>query len=142
MAILNYTTTISARKTVGEIQEILSENGAKKIMMDYDDNQIPSQITFALKVDDQMILFALPANYEGMLKAMSRDNKIARKYCNRDQAVRVAWRVIKVWIEAQCAIVQSGMVEMAEVFLPYAVTKKGSTLYKEIKEGGNQLLLK
>ena len=34
------------------------------------------------------------------------------------------------------------MVEMAEVFLQYAIKKKGSTIYKEIKEGGNQLLLK
>lgn len=30
---------------------------------------------------------------------------------------------------------------MAEVFLPYAVTKNGSTLYKEVKENRNQYLL-
>lgn len=140
MPILNYTTTISASKTIGEIQELLAANGAKKIMMDYDDHGSPSAITFALNLNGGLVYFALPANYDGMLNAMSRDKKIPRKYCTKDQAIRTAWRVTKDWIAAQCAIVQSGMVEMPEVFLPYAITKSGSTLYLEMKEKGTLLL--
>jgi hypothetical protein len=38
------------------------------------------------------------------------------------------------------AIVEAQLAEMAEVFLPYAITKKGNTLYKEVKESGMLML--
>ena len=34
-------------------------------------------------------------------------------------------------IEDQMAIIDAEVAEMAEVFLPYAVTKKGNTLYAD-----------
>jgi hypothetical protein len=40
---------------------------------------------------------------------------------------RVAWRIVKDWIEAQMAIVEAGQAEMAEVFLPYATIEDGTT---------------
>ena len=46
----------------------------------------------------------------------------------RAQAVRVAWRIVKDWVEAQMALVETQMVTTAEVFLPYAVMKDGRTL--------------
>lgn len=141
MAILNYTTKISANKTIGEIQEVLVEHGAKKIVCDYADDKTPSSVTFGLMMGDRMTYFALPANYNGVLKAMEKDPSIKRAFCNKDQAVRIAWRILKDWIEAQCAIIEAGLAEMPEVFLPYAVTKDGGTLYKEIKEGQHKLLL-
>jgi hypothetical protein len=39
------------------------------------------------------------------------------------------------------AIVEAKMAEMAEVFLPYTITKSGNTLYKEINNGGFKLLM-
>jgi len=53
----------------------------------------------------------------------------------------VAWRIIKDWIEAQLAIVEAEMVEMAEVFLPYAVTKSNKTLYQDVIENKSDMLL-
>jgi hypothetical protein len=38
------------------------------------------------------------------------------------------------------AIIEAGQAQLAEVFLPYAVTGTGKTLYQEF-ESGNQLLL-
>ena len=35
MPIKNYTTKIEASKTVGEIQQMLAQHGAKQIMLDY-----------------------------------------------------------------------------------------------------------
>jgi hypothetical protein len=139
MAILNHTTKISASKTIGEIQEILVAHGAKKIVCDYDAT-IPTTVTFSLLLNDQMIFYSLPANYNGVLKAMRRDPKVKRHFCKEEQALRVAWRIIKDWIEAQCAIIEAGLAEMAEIFLPYAVTKHGTRLYKEI-QANSQLLL-
>lgn len=140
MPILNYTTKISPNKTIGEIQEVLVAHGAKKIVCDYADDGTLSAVTFGLFMTDTMTFFSLPANYDGVLKAMAKDRKIPRSLITREQAVRIAWRILKDWIEAQCAIIEAGLAEMPEVFLPYAVTKTGNTLYKEIKEN-NQLLL-
>lgn len=140
MPILNYTTKISPSKTIGEIQETLVAHGAKKIVCDYDDNGSPSAVTFGLLMANQMTYFSLPANYSGVLKAMEKDRKIPRSLCTREQSVRIAWRILKDWIEAQCAIIEAGLAEMPEVFLPYAVTKSGGTLYNEIKEGQHKLL--
>ena len=44
MAILNYTTSISCEKTIGEIMKCLVKHGATKIVTDYSEN-IPSAVT-------------------------------------------------------------------------------------------------
>jgi len=139
MAILNYTTKIDSIKTIGEIQQILVSHGAKKIVSDYDDDGVPVNVTFCLIVRDQMTAFSLPANYAGVLRAMEKNKKVPRNLCTKEQAVRVAWRIVKDWVEAQMAIVEAEVAEMAEVFLPYTVTKSGNTLYKEIENGGFKL---
>ncbi len=139
MPILNYTTKISASRTIGEITEILVAHGATKVVSDFE-NGTPSAVSFALVLNGQMTFFSLPANYKGVLVAMKKDPKVKNSLCTPEQAVKVAWRTIKDWIEAQCAFIDSGLVELPEVFLPYAITKKGTTLYKEI-QSNSQLLL-
>ena len=40
------------------------------------------------------------------------------------------------WIEAQIALLESGMVEMEEIFLPYMLAGAGDkTLYKALVDG-------
>lgn len=138
MAILNYTTKVSIENTIGVIQKCLVSHGAKKIVVDYED-AIPVAVTFALDMEGRLIAFSLPANYNGVLKAMRRDKKVGPRYCNEEQARRVSWRIVKDWVEAQMAFVESDLADMAEVFLPYAVYK-GTTLYKSIKSDGMLLL--
>lgn len=59
--------------------------------------------------------------------------------CDREQAERVAWRIIKDWIEAQMAILESEMVTMDEIFLPYTLDNKGNTLYQLFATNALQL---
>jgi hypothetical protein len=47
---------------------------------------------------------------------------------------------VKDWVEAQLAIIETRMVTTAQVFLPYAVTTNGQTLYEYIGQN-TQLLL-
>jgi hypothetical protein len=141
MAILNYTTKIDSIKTIGEITQCLVAHGAKKIVSDYDDDGIPVQVTFHLMINDTLVAYTLPANYNGVLKAMERNKKISRPMCTKEQAIRVSWRIIKDWVEAQMAIVEADLADMAEVFLPYALTKKGTTLYQEIKDSPGVLMI-
>jgi hypothetical protein len=58
---------------------------------------------------------------------------------NMQQAARVAWRIIKDWIEAQLALVESNQAVMAEVFFPYALEepqgeKTAFQVFEESKE--------
>ncbi len=139
MAILNYTTSIDCEKSIGEIQKCLVKHGANKIVTDYE-NGSPSAVTFCLTINDRMVGYILPANYSGVLKAMKNDRKVPNSKCTPEQAQRVAWRIVKDWVEAQMAIVEAQLADMAEVFLPYAVTKTGETMYKYI-QNDTQLLL-
>ena len=131
MAILNYTTSIKSEKTIMEIQQILVKHGATKIVTDYMDG-IPRSVTFCVELKGQLIGFSLPAKYDGVLAAIRKDRKVPRRLVNKEQAVRVSWRIIKDWIEAQMALVEAELAELAEVFLPYAITKEGKTLYDHI----------
>lgn len=140
MAILNYTTQIDFEKTIQEITKILVKHGATKIVADYKDS-VPVGVTFCLILNGNLVGFALPANYDGVLKAMQKDGKVPRKLLTKEQALRVSWRIIKDWVSAQMAIVEAKLADVAEVFLPYAITKNGNTLYKEVKEGSGMLLL-
>lgn len=139
MPILNYTTQISFDKTIVEIQKVLVKHGAHKIVTDYK-NGLPTAVTFCLTIDQATVAFVLPANYEGVLQAMKKDRDVPGRLCNPEQALRVSWRIVKDWVEAQMAIVEARLVDMAEVFLPYAVTKNGDTLYQSFKRGSMKLL--
>jgi len=139
MAILNYTTLIDSEKTISEIQKCLVKHGANKIVTDYKDG-LPSGVTFCLMINDSMIGFCLPANYAGVLLSMKNDKKVPSRLCSKEQALRVSWRIVKDWVEAQMAIVEAKLADVAEVFLPYAITKSGNTLYKEIQGDGMKLL--
>lgn len=139
MAILNYTTSIDYEKTIMEIQKCLVKHGATKITTDYTD-QTPTAVTFCLILNGNLTGFLLPANYSGVLKSMKSDSKIPRRLLTDEQALKVSWRIIKTWVEAQMAIVDAQLADVAEVFLPYAITKNGKTLYKEIESNGMLLL--
>ncbi len=131
MAILNYTTKIKAEKTIMEIQQILVKHGATKIVTDYEGG-VPKAVTFCLMLNNKIIGYSLPANYSGVLKSMKK-SPISKRLLTEEQAVRVSWRIIKNWVEAQMALVEAHLADVPEVFLPYAITKNGNTLYKEIE---------
>lgn len=139
MPILNYTTSIDSEKTIAEITKCLVKYGANKIVADYHDG-LPSGVTFCLPIDGRLVGFCLPANYEGVLNAMKKDRKVPGRLCTKEQALKVSWRIVKDWVEAQMAIVEAKLADVGEVFLPYAITKSGGTLYQHLKGDGMKLL--
>lgn len=139
MPILNYTTSIQAQKTAGEIQGVLAMKGAHSIAIDYEEGQ-PSALTFRLNIRGQEISFRLPCNWRGVEQTMRRDKKCPQRFKNSEQARRVAWRIVKDWVEAQLAIIESGQAEVGEVFLPYAITGNGETLFQRMTQDPSRLL--
>jgi hypothetical protein len=140
MPILNYTTTISAEKTASEIQVKLAKSGAQAVLCEYDENGIMCAMSFRVKTPHGMMFFRLPAHLDGVYRALCKNNKVPKRSKSREQAAKVAWRILKDWIEAQLAIIDAEMAEMAEVFLPYAQGEAGKTLYSLMVDTGFPLL--
>lgn len=135
MAIKNYTTEVDVYKSLGEIQASLASHGARKIMVDYDEAGQPTGVMFGLETPAGPRGFCLPANVEGV-KTMFAKQKVKAK---EGQAERTAWRNIRDWVLAQMAIIEAGLVEPEEVFLPYLTDGKGRTLY-QLYQGGQLAL--
>jgi hypothetical protein len=141
MAIKNFTTSIDSYKTISEIQQLLAQKGAQQITIANDDKGNPVSLSFLILWDTKPIAFSLPCNFEGVKRAMSNSKKVARSQCTTEQALRVGWRIIKDWVAAQMAIVEAEACTMAQVFLPYAVTKNGQTMYDMISNNKGMLAL-
>jgi hypothetical protein len=129
---LNYTTTIDATKSASECIARLAAHGAAAIGITYADRK-PTGLTFRIETVHGERQFSLPVNVSGTFKALDkarRAGNIPPRYADRDQAERVAWRVLKDWLEAQLALIEAGVADMAEVMLPYLHVAPGLTLYQ------------
>lgn len=135
MPLLNYTTKVDVFTTLGAIQGQLVKHGAKKIMQDYDDEGRIMALSFLVDTPAGPRGIRLPANVDAVHAVLTRQ----RVKCDREQAERVAWRIVKDWVEAQMAILESEMVQMDEIFLPYMVNGSGQTLFQAYRN--NQLML-
>ena len=135
MPLLNYTTKVNVYTTLGEIQGQLVAHGAKKIVQDYDEDGHIAALSFLIDTPAGPRGIRLPANVDAVHAVLTRQ----KVKCDRDQAERVAWRIVKDWVEAQMAILESEMVHMDEIFLPYMVNDSGKTLFQVYRN--NQLML-
>ena len=144
MALLNYTTTIDPEQTISEIQRMLSKYGISAMMTEYDGPHVAS-VSFQIRINEKPIAFKMPCNWRAVLVVFNEQgigtSKIKHKDKNtNNQAIRTAWRIIKVWIEAQLALVEVNMVTIPQIFLPYAITRDGRTLAEKIEEDPGFLL--
>lgn len=139
MAILNYTTKISPAKTVGEIQEILAKHGACSVSTDFEKG-LPIAIRFSVPFGEEILNFRLPSNCQGVYRAMCKDSSVPKQYKTQEQSQRVAWRIVKDWVEAQLAVIEAGLASLPEVFLPYALAPNGQTLFEAVQEKGLKFL--
>lgn len=158
MALLNYTTKIDADKTAQEIAKCLSMHGARAVLTEYDEKEgIVKAISFKIVLNEQDLTFRLPCDWKPVYEVLQNQfpYKEPRGSLNRDeleqhknhkmselrlQAVRTSWRIVKDWVEAQMALVETQMVTTAQVFLPYAIMRDGRTLSEGIAENPSLLL--
>lgn len=139
MPIKNYTTQIKAEKTVSEIQAMLAKAGAQAVLIEYGRDAVLSALSFKITTPFGLIAFRLPANIDSTV-AVLRCQKVAARLQTKEQAARVAWRIIKDWVAAQLALVETEMVSIDEVFLPYALTENKETVYERVVSGDFKLL--
>ena len=137
--ILNYTTTVPAEKTVAQIIALLARKNASSITQDfYPDGRVKA-IRFIMRVGQLPVVFALPSNVDGVAGILAKEKPYkARSQGSRDQytmrqredAERISWRILKDWVEAQIALIESGQADPAQVFMPYAQRENGQTMYQ------------
>ena len=135
MAILNYTTTVDAFKTVSEIEYILMKHKAKSIMKEYNGEQIVA-LSFLIDTGRQQIPVNLPVKINECYEILKREKKNGSRNvkATMDQAERTAWRILKDWVAAQMALLDIEMVKFEEIFLPYIVDTSGRTMFERLEQ--------
>ena len=134
MPIKNYTTRIPSFQSLAEIQGMLAQHGANKIMLEYDKQGKAIGVAFAVDSGGFQNSFYLTADIDGVLAAFKRQ----RVRADKEQAERTAWRNIRDWIAAQMAFIECGNAKVEELFFPYLTDGK-TTLYKAYSSGLLQL---
>jgi hypothetical protein len=129
MKLKNYTTSVSAEKTIMEIEQLLAEFGAQKIMKDILSDGKVSALSFLY----QNKAYKLPVNYEGVNMVLTQGKRV-RHGVNQgkereEQAYRTAWRIIKDWLHSQMSLIVSGQAMPDQILLPYQWDGK-RTLYE------------
>ena len=140
MPIKNYTTAIKTEKTLAEIHKRLTAAGARAILSDYDEDQVLTSISFRVPTPIGLMSFQLPANIDKTHAVLVRQ-RVQPKFRSKEQAARVAWRILKDWLDAQLALIETEMVTVDQVFLPYDQTNTGETVYEKLIESGSGILL-
>jgi hypothetical protein len=137
MPIFMETTMVSPEKTVGEIQATLAKYGATQIRTDFLSGK-PVAVSFIIPIKGHEVPFQLPCRWERVKAILVRDKIAPRNRSDNFEtwAIRVAWRQIFRWIQAQLAMVETDMVKFEEVFLPYAQTPNGLTFFQEMDNRG------
>lgn len=105
-------------------------------MKNYDGESITG-LSFLIDAGVQKIPVRLPVKVDECLKVLKKEKmENPRKQIKdtREQAERVAWRILKDWVEAQMALLDIEMVRFEEIFLPYIETSSGQTIYEKLEE--------
>lgn len=140
MPIKNYTTTKDAFESVGEIQAMLARRGAQRLMVEYGPDQRVVSVSFTISTPGGIQAVRLPSNVDATLEVLRRQKKTNSKViATYDQAERVSWRILRDWLDAQLAILETEMVTIDQVLLPYFVDRSGRSVYELY--GSGQLMI-
>ena len=133
MPIKNYTTSVPANRSIEEIQSALVKHGATGVMYEYEQGTGRIQaLKFKLPVNSQDVGFSLPVEWR-RFQAVLKEQRVSR-YRDEEYVYRVAWRNIRDWVLAQLGFYETRMVDMPQVFLPFAMSRGGRTFYEQVQE--------
>lgn len=114
-----------------DIKRLLLNHGAQRIMEDYEDGKMVG-ISFIIPTSKGLLPIKMPARWEKVAKIMYGTLDLSEERLN--QAYRTAWKNIHDWLDAQIALIETDMVKMEEVFLPYLLQKGGRTVYETLQD--------
>ena len=112
------------------------KHNAKSIMKNYDGESITG-LSFFNRYWRPADSVRLPVKVDECLEVLKKEKKNSPRSnikATMEQAERVAWRILKDWVEAQMALLDIQMVRFEEIFLPYIETGNGQTIYERLEE--------
>lgn len=137
---MGYTTEVPATKTAGEIQGVLAVAGASRISLIYvAPSRDPVGIEFEMEIEGVVQQIKLPLAIQTVQAKLHQQYQsgayrgLAQRHTTYEHATRVAWRILKHWLESVFTIAESGLVTREEVFIPYVVTMNGSTILENFR---------
>ena len=139
-------TAIPVHRTISEVQQILIKAGAQAITTVHEKGKIYGMSFSIPGVNTDLTVvrtYTLPIRTGKLLATNQGQRKRgATGKIEQDtiQAERIAWRQILRWLEAQFALIETGMSEPGEVFLPYQTQSDGRTVYQVFQAGERKML--
>ena len=134
MPLKNYTTKVGADRSIQEIQVALVKNGATGVLFNYEQGTGRIEaLRFLLEINGKKASFSLPVNWRRFQQVLK--NQEVKRANEEDYCYRVAWRDIRDWVLAQMALYETAMVEMPQIFLPFATDSQGQTIYDKVLKG-------
>lgn len=126
-------TDVSAAKSVSEITALLIESGARAITTEHENGKT-SGLNFCMPYGAGQIPYKLPVRIEPVFiylqkRRSSGYDRSRWKDQDRAKAERIAWRQLFWWLKSQIALIQLGMVEPAEVLMPYMLGADGQSFF-------------
>jgi len=139
MPIKNYTTTVPATRSISEIQDALVKHGAMGMLYKYEQGTGRIEaLQFLLRIKNQDIAFSLPIHWRRFQRVLELQQ--VRRWDEEEYVYRMAWRNIRDWVMAQLALYETEIVEMPQIFLPFATDAQGQTLYDHVQANPRFLL--
>ena len=143
-AIAFETTTVSVEKTMMEIEKLLADAGATQTMRENDKRHRPCGMSFQIETPDGLVPFRLPVNIDAVYQLLLAERRNNWEQWVQErvdaQAQRTAWRIIREWVHVQTTLIQTQMVTVTEVFMPYMLSDGNQTLYERLMEHGMKAL--
>ena len=136
MPLKNYTSSMPINRIFDGIQKMLVSAGARQIAFDYDDNGKAVGIMFVVETPKGRLPIQLPVRIEKIKRVFEKDEVY---YKDEMQPYRTGWKNIHDWVAAQLAMLQTEMVKLEEIFLPYMATQDGKTYFEILENRGFML---
>lgn len=136
MPLKNYTT--KRQRTFERIQKTLVSHGATDIMFQYNTEGKIKALAFAIDSPQGKLKVRLPARVEKVAKVLEFQ-QVDPRYQEPDHVYNVAWAILDDWVSAQMALLETEMVKMEEIFLPYVEMRDGRTLFENMIDTNFQL---
>ena len=141
--IKNYTSIISADKSISKIERLLVEFGATNINKSYNfETKKLDNISFLINIDgiSNTVAFKIPARVDRVFDVLWKKVRMPKPTTKSnilEQAERTAWKIVCDWVEIQISMIRLEQAEFIQVFLPYTYNMEtNKTLFETIKDGG------
>jgi hypothetical protein len=130
----NYRSEMPVSRIFESLTKLLVSHGARQITFDYDSDGRAVGLAFTIETPQGTLPIKLPARAEKVGKVMERQR--AEGWTKPEQHYRTAWKNIHDWVAAQMALLETEMVKLEEIFLPYLVDHTGKTFFESVEQRG------